>query len=208
MADATPAAPRPAPTAEKKVAVPTGPPDPAAPDDLARPAYFEFLHAALAGAIVHTSYWVGDWTLVTTADRWVDVLTWLRDDPRAAFDACADLTAVDWPARDQRFDIVATLYATSRRDRLRVKVRVADQVAVPTISGVWPAANWLEREVYDMYGVSFSGHPDLRRLLMPEEWQGHPQRKDYPLEGPGELVLEAPQDWLLMPGARRGVEIE
>ncbi len=208
MADPTPAAPRPAPAAEKKVAAPTGPPDPPPPDDLARPAYLEPLTAALPGAIVHTSYWVGDWTLITTPEHWVAVLTWLRNDPRAAFDACADLTAVDWPAREQRFDIVITLYATTRRERVRVKIRVADQQAAPTACGVWPSANWLEREVFDMYGIPFAGHPDLRRLLMPDEWQGHPQRKDYPLEGPGELVLEAPDDWIAMPELRRGVEIE
>ena len=207
MADAPPAAARPAP-AEKKVAAPTGPPDPPAPEGVVPPAYVESLHTALPGAVIQTSFWVGDWTLITTTERWIDVLTWLRDDAGAAFDACADLTAVDWPARDPRFDVVAVLYSTVHRHRVRVKVRVPDQVAVPTATVVWPAANWLEREVFDMYGVPFSGHPDLRRLLMPDEWQGHPQRKDYPLEGPGELVLESPQDWLVMPEDRRGVEIE
>ena len=79
---------------------------------------------------------------------------------------------------------------------VRLKVRTDENGAVPSVSDVWPAANWLEREVYDMFGVNITGHPDRRRILMPEEWQGYPQRKDYPLEGPGELLMEGPQDWL------------
>ena len=91
-----------------------------------------------------------------------------------------------------RFDVVYCLYSTPLRHRVRVKVRLADGEAVPTAVPVWPAANWLEREVFDMFGIPFRGHPDLRRILMPDDWQGHPQRKDYPLEGPGELLLENP----------------
>jgi NADH-quinone oxidoreductase subunit C len=96
--------------------------------------------------------------------------------------------------------VIYTLYSTRHRQRVRIKVRAADGEAVPSVAGVWPAANWLEREVFDMFGITFSGHPDLRRILMPDDWQGYPQRKDYPLEGPGEMVLESPEDWLKVQG--------
>ena len=100
------------------------------------------------------------------------------------------------------------LYSTRRRQRVRVKVRAAAGEPVPSVTGLWPAANWLEREVWDMFGVDFAGHPDLRRILMPPEWQGHPQRKDYPLEGPGELLMESPMDWLRLRNVRDEAEIE
>ena len=85
---------------------------------------------------------------------------------------------------------------------MRLKVRVGDGDAVPSVTPVWPAAAWLEREVFDLFGIRFDGHPDLRRILMPDEWQGHPQRKDYPLEGPGELLMENPHG--LAAGPARG----
>jgi len=133
----------------------------------------------------------------------------LRDTAGAQFDYCSDVTAVDWPTRaGARFDVVYCLYSTSRRVRVRMKTRAADGDAVPSVSGVWAAANWLEREAFDMFGIRFEGHPDLRRILMPEEWQGHPQRKDYPLEGPGELMLESPQQWLKLRQSFNEAEIE
>jgi len=101
----------------------------------------------------------------------------LRDEEK--FDMLANLTAVDWPKREKRFDVVLDLYSFSKNERLRVKVHAADAEAVPSVVNVWPAANWQEREVFDMFGIVFSGHPDLKRILMPDEWQGYPLRKDY-----------------------------
>ena len=151
------------------------------------------------------AYWVGDWSLIVPAERLLEVAMHLRDTEGARFDLCSDLTATDWPARGQRFDVVYALYSTGLRHRVRLKVRVADGGSVPSVTSVWPAANWLEREVFDLFGIGFDAHPDLRRILMPEEWQGYPQRKDYPLEGPGEMLLENPVDWLKV---KRAGEIE
>ncbi len=181
---------------EAKAAAPPVPPDQAPPADMAVPACVTALQQGLPGAVEQVSYWVGDWTVIVPAGRLVEAATYLRDAPEGRFDYLSDLTAVDWSARDPRFDIVLCLYSTSLRHRLRIKVRAADGAAVPSVAAVWPAANWLEREVFDMFGVTFANHPDLRRILMPADWQGHPQRKDYPLEGPGELLMENPQTWL------------
>jgi NADH-quinone oxidoreductase subunit C len=161
----------------------------------------------MPGAVAHVSYWVGDWTVVVRTDRLVEVGTWLRDTTGAAFDFCSDVTASDWPARPQRFDLIYSLYSTRHCHRIRIKTRAADGEAVPSASAIWPAAAWLEREVFDMFGIRFAGHPDLRRILMPDDWLGHPQRKDYPLEGPGELVMESPHDWLRLRQADRDSDI-
>jgi NADH-quinone oxidoreductase subunit C len=134
------------------------------------------------------------------ADRLLDVAVHLRD---AGFDFLNDLTAVDWPPRAERFDVVYGLTSIAHKQRVRVKVRAADGQALPSMTSLWPSANWLEREVFDMFGIRFEGHPNLRRILMPDEWQGHPQRKDYPLEGPGELLMENPLDWLKLRDAEQ-----
>jgi NADH-quinone oxidoreductase subunit C len=195
-AAAKPAAPK-APAKPAAPPAPLVPPDPAPPAELALPACVTALQERLPGAVVQVTYWVGDWAVIVPVDRVVEVATFLRDAPEGCFDYLSDLTAADWPARGEaRFDVIYCLYSTVRRQRLRVKVHAADGQAVPSVTGVWTAANWLEREVFDMFGITFSGHPDLRRILMPADWQGHPQRKDYPLEGPGELLMESPQDWL------------
>ncbi len=184
------------------------PPDPEPPSDLPRPPFITALQQARPDAVTLLSYWVGDWVVIVPATRLIEVATFLRDAPGTAFDACSDVTAVDWPPRPQRFDVVYSLYSTRHRHRLRVKVRAAEDEPVPSVSGLWPGVNWLEREVYDMFGVNFVGHPDRRRLLMPDEWQGHPQRKDYPLEGPGEVLMESPLDWLRLRNVHDETEIE
>jgi NADH-quinone oxidoreductase subunit C len=194
---------------EKSPPVPPGPPDPPPPADLPVPPYVTALQQMLPGAVLQVSYWVGDWTVLVAAERLADVGRQLRDAVGAQFDYCSDVTAVDWPAREgPRFDLVYCLYSTALRHRVRVKARVRDGETVPSAAGVWAAANWLEREVWDMFGIRFAGHPDLRRILMPEDWQGHPQRKDYPLEGPGELILESPQEWLKLRQSLNEAEIE
>jgi NADH-quinone oxidoreductase subunit C len=191
-----------------KAAPPTGPPDPPPPADKTLPAFIATLQTTMPGVVLAVSYWVGDWTVIVVADRVLDVARHLREAPDAAFDLCTDLTATDWPPRAERFDVVYCLYSTRHRHRLRVKTRLADGQAVQSVTPVWPSANWLEREVFDMFGIRFAGHPDPRRILMPEDWQGHPQRKDYPLEGPGELLLENPIDWLKLRQARDEADIE
>ncbi len=107
----------------------------------------------------------------------------LRDRGDLAFDLLAEVTAVDFWPREPRFEVVYVLVSTANRLRLRMKARLPGEGArIATVTGVWPAANWLEREVWDLFGIVFDGHPDLRRLLMPEDWEGHPLRKDYPVQ--------------------------
>jgi NADH-quinone oxidoreductase subunit C len=174
------------------------------------PAFITALQRDLPGSVTHVSLYLGDWTIVVPVAQLLDVARNLRDGADGAFDFCSDVTATDWPPRaaEGRFDILYCLYSTRRRHRVRVKVRAGENQPVPSVTGIWPAANWLEREVYDMFGVNFTSHPDRRRILMPEDWQGFPQRKDYPLEGPGELLMENPEDWLKLRQAREQADIE
>jgi NADH-quinone oxidoreductase subunit C len=204
-AGAAKAAPHPPPAA----APPSGPPDPAPPADKPVPAFITALQAAIPGGVKHVSYWVGDWTIIVPVEQLLTIAKHLRDTPDALFDFCSDVTATDWPPRTEgRFDVVYCLFSTRLRHRVRVKVIAAENQPVASVTGLWPSADWLEREVYDMFGVNFTGHPDRRRILMPEDWQGFPERKDYPLEGPGELLLENPIDWLKLRQAREEADIE
>lgn len=114
----------------------------------------------------------------------VDVATWLRDHPSARFRLLSDLSGTDYPNRPDRLAVDYHLYSVDHNMRLRLKVRVGvDDPQLPSVTGVWATANWHEREVYDFFGVRFDGHPNLIRILMPEDWQGYPHRKDYPLGG-------------------------
>jgi NADH-quinone oxidoreductase subunit C len=115
--------------------------------------------------------------VVIAGNRLKEIAQYSRDEE--TFDLLTDLTAVDWPKRERRFDLVLNLYSFTRNERLRLKVMLAENEPVSSVESVWPTANWLEREVYDMFGIIFEGHPNLKRLLLPEEWQGYPLRKDY-----------------------------
>jgi NADH-quinone oxidoreductase subunit C len=142
-------------------------------------------------AFVETSVGLDMDVLVVTPDRIVDVLTLLRDIDD--FDLLVDLSAVDWYPREPRYEVNYHLYSFESKERLRVKVQLpnTEEPHVPSLANVWTAANWHEREVYDFYGIVFDGHPDLRRILMPDEWIGHPLRKDYPVGGvPVEYRIE------------------
>lgn len=184
------------PEPTRTIAPPPGPPDPPPPADLPLPPFVADLQQRCPGAVHKVSFWVGDWTLIVEPARLLEVARHLRDAPGAEFTFCSDVTATDWPVRDRRFDVIYTLYSIRLRHRVRLKIQAGEDESVASVTGIWPSANWLEREVFDLFGIRFDGHPDLRRILMPEDWQGHPQRKDYPLEGPGELLLEGPMEWL------------
>ena len=114
---------------------------------------------------------------MVAADRLLEIAQYSRDEEH--FDLLVDLTAVDWPKREKRFDLVLILYSFAKNERLRIKAMLGENEPVASVEGVWPVANWLEREVYDMFGIVFEGHSNLKRLLLPEEWQGYPLRKDY-----------------------------
>ncbi len=126
-------------------------------------------------------------------DNLIDVLTWLRDSESTKFDYLASLTVIDWTERAPRFDVVYHLYSLGANHFMTVKVGCDDGEGVPTATDVWGTANWHEREAYDLYGIEFLGHPELERIFLPEDWEGFPLRKDYPLEGPNLELLTRQQ---------------
>ncbi len=168
---------KPAPAAPKMTPV-----EEALRREVASPA-LEALKDELGGEMGEVVHYAGEVTVVVPRERIIEVLTFLRDDERTAFNLLADLTAADWPERGKRFDIVYHLYSIPRNHRLRVKVHAGEGEPVASAASIWKSADWHEREVYDLFGVAFEGHPDLRRILLPDEWEGHPLRKEYPLEG-------------------------
>ena len=139
--------------------------------------------AALPGAVVSARLAYGELTLAAEASRIVEALTYLRDDPEAQFVCLTDLSGVDYPEREKRFEIVYQLLSPKRNLRARVKIATDEATPVPSAVSVYPAAGWYEREVYDLFGVLFDGHPDLRRLLTDYGFDGHPLRKDFPMTG-------------------------
>ena len=137
--------------------------------------------------ITEASTYLGQNFLVVKPDAAIAVLEHLKLE--ADFDYLVDVTAVDWPKRTERFDLVYIVYSFSRNERVRIKTYLAEGYKPETAVGVHLTANWLEREVFDMFGIEFAGHPDMRRILMPDEWQGHPLRKDY-------SIIQQDQRWV------------
>jgi NADH-quinone oxidoreductase subunit C len=139
--------------------------------------------AAVPGAVTEVETAYGELTLTVAPSRLVEAVTYLRDDPSCLFVSFIDLTAVDYPTREHRFDVVTHLLSPKHNRRIRVKVATDEDTPVPSLCAVYPAANWYEREAYDLFGVFFEGHPDLRRILTDYGFDGHPMRKDFPMTG-------------------------
>jgi len=151
----------------------------------------EKLSSLAQGVVESSEEFRGELTVTLKSEAIVRACTVLRDDPELAFDMLIDLTAVDRYRPEARFEVVYHLYSLSNRRYLALKVHADEgHPEVPSVTGIWPSANWHERETFDMFGIKFSGHPDLRRLYMPEEFEYYPLRKDFPLMGvPDSLPL-------------------
>jgi NADH-quinone oxidoreductase subunit C len=149
------------------------------------------LQARFAHEIVSINEYVGELTVVVKKHHVDKICAFLKEEPELAFDSLRDVCGADYYRPDERFEVIYNIYSLKNNFRLRVKVRVEEgDPHVPTVTGVWRAANWHERETFDMYGIIFDGHPDLRRMYMPEEFEYYPLRKDFPLMGiPGSLPL-------------------
>ena len=146
-----------------------------------------YLTGQLEPKLVRFDVTRGELTIEVKRDRIRDVVTFLRDDERCRFACLIDLCGVDYPERDERFDVVYHFLSPWLNHRIRVRLMASAEMPVPSIADLFPAANWFEREAYDLYGILFEGHPDLRRLLTDYGFQGHPLRKDFPLTGFVEL---------------------
>ena len=151
------------------------------PTDASNHPLVKKLKAQFGEAIGEASEFIGQLSVRVGREQIVDVCFYLRDDDATPFNYLSDLTCVHYPEQvESPFEVVYNLFSIPTNERVRLKVKTVD--SVESVTSVWPSANWLEREVYDLFGVHFAGHPDLRRLLLPPDWDGHPMRKDYPLE--------------------------
>lgn len=142
-----------------------------------------YISEARPGLVSAHSVAYGELTLHATAENILPLLTFLRDDVQAGYVNLVDIAGVDWPQRERRFDVVYHLLSPSQNARVRVKVQCGEDEAVPSACSVFPGADWFEREAWDLYGILFTGHPDLRRILTDYGFEGHPLRKDFPLTG-------------------------
>jgi NADH-quinone oxidoreductase subunit C len=160
---------------------------PFAPTDPLAAATVKFLRERFAEYLEQFTEHRGEVTVVVSPQAIQKICQALCDEPTLQYDFLADLTAVDWREREPRYDVVYHLLSLQTRAVLRLKVSVGDEITpdpqVPTVTTVWPAANFFEREVFDLFGIRFTGHPNMTRILMPSDWVGYPLRKDYPLTG-------------------------
>ena len=151
----------------------------------------ERLSEQCPGLVEQSNEFRGELTIIAKKSDLMTLCRVLRDDVALRFDSIRDICGADYYRPDDRFEVIYNLYSLSRKSRLRLKVRVDESdLHVPSVTGIWAGANWMERETYDMYGIEFDGHPDPRRIYMPEEFEHFPLRKDFPLMGiPGSLPL-------------------
>jgi NADH-quinone oxidoreductase subunit C len=180
---AAPAAAPAAPAAPK----PAAPAKPAGPVPMPWSSPMVEKYKAQYGSALDAQSYLGQNYFTVDRSLIPDLLRRLRDDER--FDYCVDVTAAHYPKREKQFDIFWILYSFDRNERIRVKTQIVEGESIPTCVPIWPTANWLEREVYDMFGIKFDGHPDMRRILLPEDWKGHPLRKDYG-------IIQQDQEWV------------
>lgn len=151
------------------------------------------IRASMTNAIEEVAEQLGELTLKVRGEQIATVLTFLRDDPRCKFTTLIDLCGVDYPERSKRFEVVYHLLSMQLNQRIRIRLETDEETPVPSVAAVWPCADWFEREAFDMYGILFSGHPDLRRILTDYGFQGYPLRKEFPLSGHVEVRYDPEQ---------------
>jgi NADH-quinone oxidoreductase subunit C len=183
----------PSPEAEKKTATERPVTKPAASDKDSAPVPLPWnsplveKYRSQYGSGLEAQTYLGQNYLTVDRSLIPDILRLLRDEEK--FDYCVDITAVHYPKREKQFDVIWILYSFARNERLRVKTLIHDGASLPSSVPIWPGANWLEREVFDMFGIKFDGHPELKRILLPDGWKGHPLRKDY-------SILQQDKEWV------------
>jgi NADH-quinone oxidoreductase subunit C len=182
------------PEETKSPTPPGGQPHAAAPAKPAGPATVPWdsptvarLKSQYGSGVQEAVTYLGQNYFVLDASVTAEALRILRDEEQ--FDYCVDITATHNPTREKQFELIWILYSFARNERIRVKTDIADGASFPSAVSIWPAANWLEREVFDMFGIKFDGHPDMKRILLPEGWKGHPLRKDYG-------IIQQDQEWV------------
>jgi NADH-quinone oxidoreductase subunit C len=185
-----PKSPAPPPSGEPKPASDT----PAAPAKPTGPAPIPWdspmvskLKGQYGSGIREANSYLGQNYMVVESSIVSELLQILRD--REQFDYCVDVTALHYPDREKQFELIWILYSFPKNERIRVKTMIADGESAPSVVSIWTTANWLEREVFDMFGIRFEGHPDLKRILLPDGWKGHPLRKDYG-------IIQQDQEWV------------